>query len=302
MDERVLTVRSRVESGYVRVHCPFHEDHNPSASLRFEGGRPVALYCFGPCADGKGPARFRVVEAVLEGDGWRVTLRPGGGAPRPRAKKPRASAGKGKEAKRPGAEERGESLVSQPAVEAALQIAIEWIRSGRGTTRETFCLWEPFLRAKHVCSSIEALLSLECPPVFSPTAIIYPLLPLTGGPAEPRYQIRLAAGAKGRFYPPGTSSARVWTYAPRGVRVGARFVVVEAPHHALRIAMLLPAVLPIAALGIGNIPRVAEAASAIGRVAAVFCDERVGFPGAVALDIDEENDDNVMRAILTRLR
>jgi len=307
-EERTLTVRAEMWTGYVRVRCPFHDDHNPSASLRFANGEPVLLYCFA-CGGGEGPARFKVVKAIRsDGGSWHVTVRP---ARRGRSRKPPAeSAARGKPTpaaagKKKHADGEGEDagLVAPAAVNAALQIAVAWIRDGRKTTQETLEIWKPFFLVKKIPTSLDLILALAYPPILSPTAIIYPLVPLAdGGEAVERYQIRLVAGAKGRFYPPGTSAGKPWGYAPRGLQGGAKFVVVEAAHHALRIALLLPDVLPVAALGIGNIPAVVAALSEIGRVAAVFCDEPIAvLRGVIALDIDEISDQDIIRHIAARL-
>jgi hypothetical protein len=133
---------------------------------------------------------------------------------------------------------------------------------------------------------------LEFPPIFLDLAIAFPLTPIPSEPGLARYHLRFHAGMKAINHPPESSQGKVWAYAPRGFRPGSPVVVVEAPQHALRIALLTREVLPLAAMGIGNVPRLVQAASeAGGAVVRVFADDPVAVPGAVGVDLDEVADD-----------
>ena len=142
--------------------------------------------------------------------------------------------------------------------------------------------------------------SLEFPPIFLELAIAFPLTPIPPDPDLPaRYHLRFHAGVKAINHPPNSSLGRAWAYAPRGFQAGLPVVVVEAPQHALRIALLTDRVLPLAAMGIGNVPRLAQAASEAGGVVIrVFADDPVAVPGAAGVDLDKvDSDERLLRLI-----
>jgi hypothetical protein len=290
------------EFGFVPCRCPVHDDQNPSASLRFEGGRPVRLYCFGACAVQRGArfACFEIHDAELAEDGWVIRISLAGKAHDP-AKVARR---KSKRAEPQGLEQQEvPSLVIQEAVERMKDEAVAWLEALlAGRRKETPEAWRMWLRIKRI--DPERLErerpGLEFPPLFLELAVAFPLIPIPSEPGLPaRYHLRFHAGVKAINYPPESSQGKVWAYAPRGFRPGSPVVVVEAPQHALRIALLTREVLPLAAMGIGNIPRLAQAASEAGGVVVrVFADDPVAVPGAAGVDLDEvASDERLLRLI-----
>ncbi len=301
MDVFVETSRSS-ESGFVPCRCPIHADRTPSASLLFREGRPVAMFCFGACATRRGArfVRFRVLRAEPGDGGWNIRVASEGAGPE------RAGAVRRKSKKSaPLSPDQQEtpSLVIQEAVErmkveAAAQL--EALLAGR--RKETPEPWRLWLRIKGV--DPERLErerpDLEFPPLFLELAIAFPLIPIPPAPGLPaRYHLRFHAGMKAINHPPDSSQGKVWAYAPRGFRPGSPVVVVEAPQHALRIALLTDKVLPLAAMGIGNVPRLVQAASEAGGVVVrVFADDPVAVPGAAGVDLDEvASDERLLRLI-----
>jgi len=302
-----VKVSKSPESGFVPCRCPVHDDRTPSASLRFEGGRPVLLYCFGACAVQRGVrfACFEIHDAEPAGDGWVIRISLAGKAHN-RAK---VAHRKIKRAQPQDLEQQEmPSLVIQEAVErmkAEAVARLEALLAGR--RKETPEAWRMWLRVKRI--DPERLErerpGLEFPPLFLELAIAFPLIPIPPEPGVPaRYHLRFHAGMKAINHPPESSQGKTWAYAPRGFRPGSPVVVVEAPQHALRIALLTKDVLPLAALGIGNIPRLAQAASEAGGVVVrVFADGPVAVPGAAGVDLDEvESDERLLRLIGLRVR
>jgi hypothetical protein len=290
------------ESGFVPCRCPVHDDQNPSASLRFEGGRPVRLYCFGACAVQRGVrfACFEIHDARLVEDGWVIHISLADKA-HDRAK---VAHRKGRRVEPRDPEQKEvPSLVIQEAVErmkAEAVVRLEALLAGK--RKETPEAWRMWLWIKHV--DPERLErerpGLEFPPIFLELAIAFPLIPIPPEPGLPaRYHLRFHAGMKAINHPPESSQGKIWAYAPRGFRPGSPVVVVEAPQHALRIALLTREVLPLAAMGIGNIPRLAQAASEAGGVVVrVFADDPVAIPGAAGVDLDEvASDERLLRLI-----
>jgi hypothetical protein len=195
------------------------------------------------------------------------------------------------------------SLVIQEAVERMKAEAVARLEAFlAGKRKETPEAWRMWLRIKRI--DPERLErerpGLEFPPIFLDLAIAFPLIPVPLEPGLPaRYHLRFHAGVKAINHPPESSRGKVWAYAPRGFRPGSPVVVVEAPQHALRIALLTRDVLPLAAMGIGNIPRLAQAASEAGGVVVrVFADDPAPIPGAASVDLDEvASDERLLRLI-----
>jgi hypothetical protein len=302
MDVFVETSRSP-ESGFVSCRCPIHEDQTPSASLLFREGRPVAMFCFGACAARSGVrfARFRVLRADPAEGGWNIRVAPESAGPE-RAKTVRR---KSKKPAPPSSDQQQEvpSLVIQEAVERMKAEAVARLEAFRaGKCKETPEAWRMWLRIKHIDPRRleRERPDLEFPPIFLDLAIAFPLTPIPPEPGLPaRYHLRFHAGLKAINYPPDSSQGKIWAYAPRGFRPGSLVVVVEAPQHALRIALLTDRVLPLAAMGIGNVPRLVQAASeAGGAVVRVFADDPVAVPGAVGVDLDEvASDERLLRLL-----
>jgi hypothetical protein len=305
MDVFVETSRSS-DSGFVPCRCPVHADRTPSASLLFREGRPVAMFCFGACAARRGVrfVRFRVLRAEPREGGWniRVALESAdperAGAAGRKSKKPKKPAPSS-----PDQQEEPPSLVIQEAVERMKVEAVARLEAFlAGKRQETLGAWRMWLRIKRI--DLERLErerpGLEFPPIFLELAIAFPLIPIPPEPGLPaRYHLRFHAGMKAINHPPESSQGKVWAYAPRGFRPGSPVVVVEAPQHALRIALLTRDVLPLAAMGIGNIPRLAQAASEAGGVVVrVFADDPAPIPGAAGVDLDEvASDERLLRLI-----
>jgi hypothetical protein len=294
------------ESGFVSCRCPIHADRTPSASLLFKEGRPVAMFCFGACAARRGVrfVRFRVLRAEPGEGGWNIRVAPESadperaGAALRKSKKPKKSAPSSLDQ-----QEEPPGLVIQEAVERMKAEAVARLEAFlAGKRKETPEAWRMWLRIKHV--DPERLErerpGLEFPPLFLELAIAFPLIPIPPEPGLPaRYHLRFHAGVKAINHPPESSRGKVWAYAPRGFRPGSPVVVVEAPQHALRIALLTREVLPLAAMGIGNIPRLVQAASEAGGVVVrVFADDPVAVPGAAGVDLDEvTSDERLLRMI-----
>jgi hypothetical protein len=305
MDVFVETSRSP-ESGFVSCRCPIHADRAPSASLLFKDGSPVAMFCFGACAVRNGArfVRFRVLRAHPGEGGWSIRVAPEGAEPG----RAGAAGRKSKKRKKPAPsssdqQEEPPSLVIQEAVERMKAEAVARLEAFlAGKRKETPEVWRMWLRIKRI--DPERLErerpGLEFPPIFLELAIAFPLIPI---PPEPglaaRYHLRFHAGVKAINYPPESSQGKVWAYAPRGFRPGSPVVVVEAPQHALRIALLTREVLPLAAMGIGNVPRLVQAASEAGGVVVrVFADDPAPIPGAAGVDLDEvASDERLLRLI-----
>jgi hypothetical protein len=301
MDVFVETSRSP-ESGFVSCRCPIHADQTPSASLLFKEGHPVSLFCFGACATKRGVrfVRFRVLRAEPGEGGWRIRVAPESAEPG------RAGAVRRKNKKSaPSSPDRQEppGLVVQEAVERMKVEAVARLEALlAGKRKETPEAWRMWLRIKRI--DPERLErerpGLEFPPLFLDLAIAFPLIPIPPEPGLPaRYHLRFHAGVKAINHPPESSQGKVWAYAPRGFRPGSPVVVVEAPQHALRIALLTREVIPLAAMGIGNIPRLVQAASEAGGVVVrVFADDPVPIPGAAGVDLDEvASDERLLRLI-----
>jgi hypothetical protein len=310
MDVFVETSRSP-ESGFASCRCPIHADRTPSASLLFREGRPVAMFCFGACAARRGArfVRFRVLRAEPSEGGWNIRVAPesaeperAGGTSRKskRLKKPAPSS--------PDQPEEPPSLVIQEAVERMKAEAVPRLEALlAGKRKETPEAWRMWLEIKRIDPARleRERPGLEFPPLFLELAVVFPLIPIPTEPGLPaRYHLRFHAGVKAINHPTDSSQGRVWAYAPRGFRPGSPVVVVEAPQHALRIALLTDRVLPLAAMGIGNAARLAQAASEAGGVVVrVFADDPVAVPGAAGVDLDEvASDERLLRLIGLRVR
>jgi hypothetical protein len=297
-----VEVSNSPESGFVKCRCPVHDDRTPSASLRFEGGRPVLLYCFGACAVQRGVrfACFEIHDAELAEDGWVIHI-----SLASKAHNRTKVAGRKSRRAQPQDPEQQEmpSLVIQEAVERMKAEAVARLEAFlAGKRKETPEAWRMWLRIKRIDPERleRGRPGLEFPPIFLDLVIAFPLIPVPPEPGLPaRYHLRFHAGVKAINHPPESSRGKVWAYAPRGFRPGSLVVVVEAPQHALRIALLTRDVLPLAAMGIGNIPRLAQAASEAGGVVVrVFADDPAPIPGAASVDLDEvASDERLLRLI-----
>jgi hypothetical protein len=260
------------------------------------------MFCFGACAARRGVrfVRFRVLRAEPGEGGWKIRVAPESaeseraGAVRRKSKKPASSTPDHQEPP---------SLVIQEAVERMKAEAVAQLEALLARKRkETPEAWRMWLRIKRIDpEQLERERpSLEFPPLFLELAIAFPLIPIPPEPGLPaRYHLRFHAGMKAINYPSDSSQGKVWAYAPRGFRAGLPVVVVEAPQHALRISLLTGEVLPLAAMGIGNIPRLVQAASEAGGVVVrVFADDPIPIPGAVGVDLDGvASDERLLRLI-----
>jgi hypothetical protein len=298
-----VEISRSLESGFVSCRCPVHADRTPSASLLFKDGSPVAMFCFGACAVKNGVrfVRFRVLRAHPVEGGWNIRVSPESAEPRRAGAARRKS--KNHAPSSSGQQEEPPSLVIQEAVERMKAEAMARLEAFlAGKRKETPEVWRMWLQIKRIDPARleRERPGLEFPPIFLELAIAFPLIPIPTEPGLPaRYHLRFHAGMKAINYPPESSQGKVWAYAPRGFRPGSPVVVVEAPQHALRIALLTREVLPLAAMGIGNIPRLAQAASEAGGVVVrVFADDPAPIPGAASVDLDEvSSDERLLRLI-----
>jgi hypothetical protein len=298
-----VEISRSLESGFVSCRCPVHADRTPSASLLFKDGSPVAMFCFGACAVKNGVrfVRFRVLRAHPVEGGWNIRVAPESAEPRRAGAARRKS--KNHAPSSSGQQEEPPSLVIQEAVERMKAEAMARLEAFlAGKRKETPEVWRMWLQIKRIDPARleRERPGLEFPPIFLELAIAFPLIPIPTEPGLPaRYHLRFHAGMKAINYPPESSQGKVWAYAPRGFRPGSPVVVVEAPQHALRIALLTREVLPLAAMGIGNIPRLAQAASEAGGVVVrVFADDPAPIPGAASVDLDEvASDERLLRLI-----
>lgn len=257
------------ENGFVKTRCPFHDDRHPSGSILFRDGKPVLIRCFAGCSprrvvdyrvDGK---RLRLLVVETEGRTSRL-----GKTKRPPKKAPAPGENRGG-----FSDPRAIQLIRQIVTEEAEAI----LRGLFVESPEAVRFWESFMEIKQVP---KGWIGLAVRPICG-VGLYYPIqiFDPAGEPVrETIYQIRTNTDSLKSLYHPKVElpGGAIRLYSPHRLDLGEihkPIVIVEAPHHALRIAALGLDVLPIATCGLSNVERVYELLSGFGEVVAVFADD-----------------------------
>lgn len=258
------------DNGFARTRCPFHDDRHPSGSILFRNGKPVLVRCFAGCSTRKVVGYRRVdarklVLTVAEAESR--ASRPGK-TKRPPKKAPAPSENKGW-----FADPRAIQLMRQIVLEEA-----EAILNGHFVENpDAVLFWNSFMQIKQVP---KAWIDLEKRPICG-VGLYYPIQVFDAlGRSVPVaiFQIRTNTDGLKSLYHPRVElpDGAVRIYSPNPIdlmRISRPIVIVEAPHHALRIAALGLDVLPVAACGLSNVEKVYELLSNFGEVVAVFADD-----------------------------
>jgi len=285
MNKVIVEILSHIsDRGFVKIRCPFHDDHHPSGSILFRDGKPVLIRCFAGCSarrvmDYQWLDARRLVLTVVEAES--------------RASRP----GKTKRSpkKTPAQSENREWFADPSAIQLIREIVMEEaeaILNNRFVeSPDAIRFWDSFMQIKQVP---KAWINLEKRPICG-VGLHYPIQVIDAlGETVPvtAFQIRTNTDALKSLYHPRVElpDGAVRIYSPYQLNltmISKPIIITEAPHHALRIAALgldglplgldgLPLgldVLPIAACGLSNLQRVYELLSSFGKVVAVFADE-----------------------------
>lgn len=309
------------DNDFVRGRCPFHDDRHPSATLLIRNKRPARFFCFAGCGKNLPVLSFervsdwevRIVVLRSPDDGVRHS-----GIPNASAAESRPEA----RFRRPAADDpvlRGLlDLEALDSLKTAAVLEAEQIIEGR--FREdagAVAFWSAFMRVKRVP---ESWLSLPNRPLCG-IGLHFRLhgIEENGHIVLMKEHIHIRTNTdfqKSFFHRPfvrreGENGGNpVPLYSPLGFPPPTPHppvVVVEAPQHAVRIAVITADVFPVAALGISNIPRLAAMLQRSGFPPAVVVADEPFLKGAASwsalvMDLDAAADAMVLSALRRRAR
>lgn len=332
--EGVFRARSSIiRDGFVSGYCPFHDDRHPSASIMFRDGKPVRFTCFAGCGRGLPIRSFQIlsdreISIRLGGKEDREENRPIALSPFVRQtarqvfRMPKKKKKDGKESVADVSLSRSISLVDPAAADelmTAVIVEVERIIEGRfredaGAVR----FWSSFMKIKRISGSWQDLPNRP----LCGAGLYYRLHGIQNGrivPLEEHVHIRLNADFRKSFFhrpfrwdhdtAPDSDGDRpsriVPIYSPRGFALSIPhppIVLVEAPQHAIRLAVLTEEVFPIAAMGISNLPGVFRALQEAGFAPGlVFADAHPGegwsMGKVVVMDLDLVDDSVILGVI-----